>query len=316
MRTAPAVTVVIVNWNGRHLLELHLPSVLQQSFRDFELIVVDNGSTDGSQEFLRKLPDVQAIELAGNAGFGPANNAAFVRAAGSWIATVNNDITLDPNWLSCLVEEIEKDPHCFAVQGKNLQEQNPGMIDGCGLGLRACGAARRLFRNRPAESVVDAAPIFAASSGAAVYRRSMLEELGLFDPTYFAYYEDLDVGWRARLKGWHSTLMPQAVAYHKVHGTSDAFDPGLLWFLSERNRLRTFVKNLPVRAALTCPARIVLDELRYLNAIRAKAPARALLRARHVVVGELRSLWAKRMPALKRRSAREWLSWIALGAGW
>src|SRR5262249_36391027 len=152
---------------------------------------------------------VRLIELSGNLGFASPNNLAFDEAKGNLIATINNDLVLDRRWLAILVQSLNQDPACFAVQGKILQQNRPGFIDTCGLGMRPCGAARNLAHN---QNENDFSPerrmIFTTSAGAALYRHSMLKQLGYFDSSYFAYYEDLDIGWRARLKGWHSMLIP------------------------------------------------------------------------------------------------------------
>lgn len=307
------VTFVVVNWNGKHLLEQSIPSIMEQTYPSFEVIVVDNGSIDGSLEYLRGFPEVQVIELPENRGYGGPNNLAFEKARGEWIATVNNDMVLDPDWLRYLVGAIEGDPACFSVQGRNLKQGESGVIDGCGIGLRACGAARRLYHNRnDGPTAGEAIPIFAASSGAALYRKRMLAEIGYFDASYFIYYEDLDAGWRARLKGWHSKLVPQAVASHRVHATSRAGGSEFLWYLGERNRLRTLIKNLPLGAALRHPFLIGLDELRYLNLIRRNVKARTLVKARVDVVKEIVSLWRRRPADLKNRGEREWSEWLAL----
>lgn len=309
---SPAVTIVVVSWNGKHLLQECLPSIQRQTFTDFEIIVVDNGSTDGSIEFLRAFPSVQVIALPENQGFAGPNNLAFERAKGSWIATINNDLTLSPDWLQILVDALEKEPDCFAVQGRILKDAEPNLIDTCGLGIRACGAARNLGHNKPADSITTARPVFTVSAGAAVYRRSMLEQIGFFEASYFAYYEDLDAGWRARTRGWRSVLVPQAVAYHKVHGTSGSLKNDRLWYLSERNRLRTLVRNLPIGVLLRHPFRIALDELRYVDMIRKKAKFGTLLKARFSVLWKLIPLWRKRMPELKHVSSRDWEEWIRL----
>ena len=178
--------------------------------------------------------------------------------------------------------------------------------------MRPCGAARNLWHNRPEESIRERRQVFTVSAGAALYRKSMLQELGFFDDRYFAYYEDLDLGWRARQKGWHTLLVPEAIAYHKVHGTSASVPGDFLWFLSERNRLRTMVKNLPLAVLARHPARILLDELRYIDMIRKKARWRTLLRARFALLGELLSFRAKRSADAGKITARQWREWLRM----
>ena len=310
----PRVSFVIVNWNGRHLLQECLSSVLVQDYQDFEILLVDNGSNDDSVAYVReKFPQVKLIQLSENQGFAGPNNLAFQNAQGSYVATINNDLTLDPSWLGVLLAKLDSDPDCFSVQGKILRADERTTIDTCGLGMRPCGAARNLGHNK-SEIIQSpiARPIFTASAGAALYRQSMLQMLSFFDPTYFAYYEDLDLGWRARLKGWHSAFVPEARAYHKVHGTSANVPGNFLWFLSERNRIRTMVKNLPLRAFLRHPFRILLDELRYMDMIRKKAGWKTLFHARAQILKELPFLIRQRMPELQKFGSVQWEQWLKL----
>lgn len=309
------VSFVIVSWNGKHLLQDCLPSVKSQTFSDHEIFVVDNGSSDGTVEWLaREHPDVRVIALPSNLGFAEPNNIAFGKSNGRYVATINNDLTLHPEWLATLCSALEGNPKCFAAQGKILRSDEPEKIDTCGLGIRPCGAARNLAHNRNASSITSARSIFTVSAGAALYRLETLRELNYFDSQYFAYYEDLDLGWRARLKGWEAVLAPEAVAYHKVHGTSSTVDGDFLWFLSERNRLRTFVKSMPWGALFRHPFGILLDELRYIDMIRKRASWSTLLRARFAVLKELLRLLRMRPAELKQFGASQWREWLSLSA--
>lgn len=306
-----AVTFVIVNWNGRELLADCLKSIYSQSFADFEVIVVDNGSTDGTRDFLaQQYPRVRMILLDRNHGFARPNNLAFQQAQGEFIATVNNDVTLDAQWLELLHNAIRRDPTCFAAQGKIVRADHQETVDTCGLGMRPCGAARNLAHNRPASSISKEREIFTVSAGAAIYRKSMLQELQYFDERYFAYYEDLDLGWRARQKNWHALLIPEAIARHKIHGTSGQLKGDFLWFLSERNRLRTLYKNLPASVLLRHPMKLTLDELRYIDMIRKKAKWATLLKARAAVLADILSFRIRRTN--QGSGTKEWNDWLSL----
>ncbi|HSE40308.1 MAG TPA: glycosyltransferase family 2 protein [Acidobacteriota bacterium] len=308
---APFVSFVIVNWNGRHHLEQVLPSIQQQTFKDFEVFVVDNGSNDNSVSFVNEnFPNVNVIQLKTNEGFAEPNNIAFRAAKGKWIATVNNDMVLDERWLENLLKGIEVFPNCFSAQGTILRSDDRITVDSCGLGIRACGAARNLFHNRKVADIsASVRPIFSASAGAAIFNRELLMSLGAFDQTYFAYYEDLDTGWRARINGYESFWVPHAVAYHKVHGTSTKLTSHSLWFLSERNRLRTVAKNLPLKSF---SGKFILDELRYVDMIRHKAGWGTLFKARWTFMKEFRSLIKQRPAQLKNISKEEWQKWLQL----
>lgn len=290
-----------------------MDSIRKQSFRSFEIIVVDNGSTDDSAEYLSAQDDVRVLWLERNQGFGAPNNRAVDCARGELIATVNNDMVLDAAWLDHLVCSLRGDSRCFSAQGCNLLLGDPGRIDGCGLGIRPCGASRRLLNKRPADSVgIAPREIFAASAGAALYRRSVFRELGEFDESYFVYYEDFDLGWRARKRGWRSVLVPQAIAYHEGHASGEAIKSHGRWYLGERNRLRTWIKNVPVSALLRHPLKILLDDLRTGDMIRRQAGLATLARARARVLVEAPRLLRWRWREPRGASARAWEEWLSL----
>ncbi len=314
MPANPLVSFVIVSWNGRHHLEECLPSIQQQTFNNFEILVVDNGSKDDSVAFVKEnFPAVNLIQLEKNEGFAGPNNIAFQAARGKWIATVNNDMILDKNWLENLLKGIENHPHCFSAQGTILRSDDKTKVDSCGLGIRPCGAARNLYHNRSVESISNQVrQIFAASAGAAIFNKELLMSNGAFDKTYFAYYEDLDTGWKARINGSESFWVPNSVAYHKVHGTSTKLPSDALWFLSERNRLRTFIKNIPFQTLLKKSVSVTLDELRYVDMIRQKAGWGVLMKARWELLKELPSLIRQRPAALKNIRKEDWDQWLEM----
>jgi GT2 family glycosyltransferase len=217
---------------------------------------------------------------------------------------------LDERWLENLLAATEMHPHCLSAQGTILRSDDRATVDSCGLGIRACGAARNLFHNRNVAEITNSVrPIFTASAGAAIFNKDLLLKFGGFDPTYFAYYEDLDTGWKARINGLESFWAPQAIAYHKVHGTSTKLSSDALWFLSERNRLRTVVKNFPFR---NLGASVVLDELRYVDMIRSKAGWGVLMKARWQFMKEFFSLIKQRPTALKKIKKDEWKKWLEM----
>jgi GT2 family glycosyltransferase len=314
MPANPLVSFVIVNWNGRHHLQECLPSIQQQTAKDFEIILVDNGSNDDSVAFVKEnYPAVNVIQLEKNKGFAEPNNLAFQTARGKWIATVNNDMILDEKWLENLLKATVNHPDCFSVQSTILRSDDKTTVDSCGLGIRPCGAARNLYHSRKVESISDhIRPIFAASAGAAIFNREQLLSIGAFDKTYFAYYEDLDTGWKARINGWESFWVPGAVAYHKVHGTSTKLPSDALWFLSERNRLRTVAKNIPFQTLLRKGPSVILDELRYVDMIRKKTGWGVLLKARWKCFLQLPSLIRQRPAALKKMKTDDWQKWLEM----
>ena len=248
------VSIIIVNWNGlRHLPEC-LESLESQSFRDFETIVVDNGSQDGSLEYLRSRPEVVLVPLPENAGFAAGNNAGLPLARGEYVVTLNNDTRAEPDWLERLVQVADRHPEAGMVASRICAYHDPELIDSLGMAICRDGMSRGDFRGRRFSELglPPVREILFPSACVALYRRAMLDEIGFFDPDFFAYCEDTDLGLRGRLAGWGAVLARDAVVYHKYSMTSGAFTPFKL-YLVERNHYFAAVKNLPMPLLLLLP---------------------------------------------------------------
>lgn len=267
------VSVVIVNWNGCHHLAECLDSLAAQSFRDFEVILVDNGSADGSVSFVReRYPWVKLFTLERNTGFAAGNNAGLAHATGEYIVTLNNDTAADPAWLASLVEVADENPAAGMVGCRICTYDNPDIIDSLGMGICSDGMSRGMHRLRSWSSLQmnPVEEIFFPSACAALYRRAMLDEIGFFDEDFFAYCEDTDLGLRGRLAGWGALLATAAVVRHKYSMTGGTFSP-LKVYLVERNHYWAAVKTFPLKALLQVP---LATPLRFL------AQARAVLTGR------------------------------------
>ncbi len=251
----PLVSVVIVNWNGKHLLGECLDSLAAQQARDVEIIVVDNGSQDGSAEYVQeRYPRVNLVRLPENLGFAGGNNAGIRIANGRYIALLNNDTKADPAWLSSLLDAAGSSPQSVGMwASKILSYDNPETFDNVGLLLYPDGLGRgkgRLERDRGQYDTPGEA--FFPSGCAGMYRKEMLDEIGLFDEEFFAYADDVDIGLRARLAGWECRYVPAAVVYHKYSSSSSAYSP-FKAFLVERNRIWVLLKYFPVELILLSP---------------------------------------------------------------
>ena len=244
--SSPQVSVVILNWNGRPFLEPCLRSLQAQTFADWEAILVDNGSTDGSVEMLRERFDwVRLIVNPRNLGFAAANNQAIRASTAPYIATLNNDTRPEPDWLASLVKTMASHPDVGACASKMLFADRLGMINSAGIAIDRAGIAwDRLGGEADRPGEVELQEVFGACAGAALYRRAMLDEVGLFDEDFFAYMEDVDLAWRARSAGWRALYVPAARVVHHHSGTSiegSAFKSRLLG----RNKLWLLTKNYP-----------------------------------------------------------------------
>ncbi|KAF0218728.1 MAG: glycosyl transferase family [Geobacteraceae bacterium] len=249
------VSIIIVNWDGRCHLETCLDSLEAQTFRDFEVIVVDNGSTDGSVPFVReRYPWVHLVELPKNTGFATGNNIGLTHAAGEYIVVLNNDTKADAEWLARLVGVADAYPRAGMVGSRICSFEDPDVIDSLGHGVCRDGMSRGRFRLRRYSTLKmnEVEEIFFPSACVALYRRAMLNDIGFFDDDFFAYAEDTDLGLRGRLAGWDAVLATKAVVYHKYSGTGGVFSPFKL-YLVERNHYWAALKNFPLHVLLLVP---------------------------------------------------------------
>ncbi len=252
----PLVSVVIVNWNGLRFLEDCLSSLFKQSYQAFEVIMIDNGSTDGSVEFIRSnFPRTVIIENKENLGFAAANNQGIRAARGKYIATLNNDTKLDNNWLSSLVNLAESSESCVGMWApKILSMKEPTKIDSVGgLLIYKDGIARGRGREKEDKGQFDKVEeILFPSACSALYRKDMLDEVGYFDEDFFAYCEDTDLGLRGRLAGWKALSAPNAIVYHHYSGSTGRYSE-MKAFLVERNHLWLVLKIFPLSMWVLIP---------------------------------------------------------------
>ncbi len=252
----PLATIVIPNLNGALHLARLLPCLAQQSARDFELLLVDNGSADDSVARVQAFGarwgiETNVIRNATNLGFAKPCNQGMRAARGEWIALLNNDTQPEPQWLEALltVAEMADGPSqgIGMVGSKMLMARQPDTIDSAGIALDRAGIAwdwRGGERDDPAER--DSVEIFGPCGGAALYHRTLVQQLDGFDEDFFAYHEDVDFAWRARLLGWRCLLAPRARVLH-VHSATLGDASPRKRFLLARNKVWTLLKNYPAR---------------------------------------------------------------------
>ena len=248
----PRVSVVIPNLNGRNLLGDCLTSLEKQTFRDFEVILVDNGSDDRSVDFVKDNYHwiEKIIENPGNIGFAGASNQGISASAGEYIALLNNDTEAHPRWLEELVRVAGQNPEAGMFATKTLFFDNRDVIDTAGHLIYPDGLNRGRGRLEVDRGQYDnSLDVFFPSGCAALYRKSMLDEIGLFDEYHFAYGDDTDIGIRGRLAGWKCIFVPQAIVYHHYSMTTGTYSPGKV-FLVERNRIFIVWKYFPLKRVL------------------------------------------------------------------
>lgn len=242
------VSVVIPNWNGLKWLGPCLQSLRLQDFKDFKAIVVDNGSVDGSVAFMREqFPEVQIVELPVNVGFAAGMNAGIRVAKGSYIAALNNDTEADPQWLSSMVKVMNGQPQFSVFACKIMDFSRRDIFDSLGDGYSRSGLSFKLAaRCKDDGSFVEPFEVFGACAAACIYRKSMLDEIGLYDEDFFAYMEDVDLCIRARLAGYRCLAIPDAIVYHVGSATNGGSASAFSVRLTTRNLFAVILKNLPL----------------------------------------------------------------------
>lgn len=298
----PQVSIIILNWNGKPLLKDCLDSLRNQGFRDFEAVVVDNGSSDGSAAYLREAyPWVRLVALQENTGFAGGNNRAFAECSGRFIVTLNNDTKLEPDFLAAMVAAAEADPCIGMVAAKMLNFYQPGRIDSVGVRVTASGMGQNIGVGEQDRGQYDAPlDVFGPCAGAALYRREMLEQVGFFDPAFFAYYEDLDLAWRGRLAGWRAVTAPNAVVYHVHSATSGKMSPFTVYQV-QRNKWFVLLKDWPAALLLKYSPLIFLFDLAGFLLAMLRGRGGAAVRARLSVLRELPRLLSERRQVQKGR---------------
>ena len=311
------IAVVIVNWNGSGCLPECLRSVAGQERRPDRVIVVDNGSADGSlDQALRHFPFVEPIRLGTNAGFAAANNVAL-RACSDcdWVALLNPDAFPAPSWLAVLAAAAERNPGYAAFASQLRSATHSDLLDGCGDVYHVSGLTWRAGHGMALPPPEGPRAVFSACAAAALYRRDALVDIGGFDEKYFCYVEDVDAGFRLRLRGHRCLYVPDAVALH-VGSASSGRRSEFSIYHGHRNLVWTFFKDMPATLlAVYLPQHLLLNVLSVLW-FSARGQARAILRAKWDALRGLPEVLRQRRAVQRERriGARDLRS--AMARGW
>ncbi len=248
---ASQATVVVLNWNGRDYLRECLRSLFAQTYPDTKVLVVDNASPDESWRIVQEeFPEAALLRMSENLHFARGMNAGFARALedpnAAFVLALNNDVRVDPEWVASLVAAADA-PRVGMVASKMLFMDRPTVLNSTGLSPAPDGGGMDRDWNEPDDGRADSqTDVFGPSGGAALYRRELLENVGLYDGDFVAYGEDLDHAWRARLVGWTARFAPRAVVYHK-YSASIGVRNAWKTYMCERNRIWTLIQNYPWR---------------------------------------------------------------------
>ena len=246
MKADSQVSIVIPNYNGMAFMEACLTSVLADA-PEAELIVVDNASKDGSLEYTREhFPEVCILTMDQNYGFARAVNEGIKAATRPYVILLNNDTEVEPGFTDALAEALQDDEKVFSAQAKLIQLHHPEKLDDAGNFYCALGWAFARGKDCSSTYYEEQDRVFAACAGAAIYRKAIFEEIGYFDEAHFAYLEDIDIGWRARIYGYQNLYAPQAKVLHAGSGTSGSRYNEFKVTLSSRNNIWIIYKNMPL----------------------------------------------------------------------
>src|SRR5258708_8046612 len=259
------LSVVVVNWNSRDDVHACLESLRAQTHPELEVIVVDNGLVDGWGDLGgAEFPEFTLLQQTENLGFAEACNRGIDASHGEWVAMLNNDAVAEPAWAKALATAASTATRdCGMLQSLLLYQGRTGVINSTGIELTYAGGGRDRDGNKHCDAVAPERNVFCPTAGAAAYRREMLDVIklptGYFDRSHFMYYEDLDLGWRARLAGYSAAYVPASVVHHKWHGSSSRHGRAWLEVISCINRQRTLLKNASGQFILRTTPRTALE---------------------------------------------------------
>lgn len=296
------VSVIVVNWNGRELLKECLSSLTHQNVPDLEIILVDNGSEDGSVTFVEQnFPEVRIVPLKENRGFCGGNNAGLDVSTGEYIALLNNDALPEPDWLNALLDAIKGDRKTGICASRMIIAGTP-FLDGAGDVYTTCGIPLKRGHGERDKAYLNRDVVFGASAGAALYRRTMIEQIGFFDDDFFIVNEDTDLNFRALLQGWKCLYVPEAVVHHKVSKTRKKSSHSLVYY-KVRNTDYVLIKNMPTLLFLRYVHHIILGQAAsFIRFVLIQKQGKAFFKAKFDVIRNIPKLLKKRNEIQRRRS--------------
>lgn len=264
------VTVVIPNYNGIKYLDDCLKALYSCGDEcKFHTIVIDNGSTDGSEKFLEKWPEVEGIMLSENTGFCHAVNLGIEKSTTDFVILLNNDTKVLPGFVSKLYEAISRDDKIFSVSAAMLMWDKPELLDDAGDRLNVLGWAYARGKGKPKADYNEATEVLAACGGAAIYRKSILETIGCFDENHFAYLEDIDLGYRARIYGYKNMYEPKACVLHFGSASSGSRYNPWKTKMAAANNIYVIYKNMPfLQLLLNLPFLLLGYIIKYIFFVR------------------------------------------------
>lgn len=246
MPKASEVTVIIPNYNGKQLLENCIETLEKQTCPDFKLLVIDNGSTDGSVDVTSDVLDLEMIALKENTGFCGAVNIGIEHTKTPYFILLNNDTEAEPEFVEALLEGISKSERIFSCGAMMIDYHNRELIDNAGDYYTTLGWAVARAKGKKVTDYDKTRKVFSCCGGAAIYRTDVVRKIGPFDEKHFAYLEDVDMGYRARIYGYENYYIPQSRVFHVGSATTGTRYNEKKVFLAARNSVYLLYKNMPL----------------------------------------------------------------------
>jgi GT2 family glycosyltransferase len=297
----PSVSIVIVTWNGRHHLGECLRGVAALEGVSAETIVVDNGSTDGTAEYVRaEFPSVRLVVLPENRGFAGGNNVGVREACGRYVALLNNDTVVDPGWLRSLVGGLDEAAGIALVTSRIVYMHDPSIIDSAGDGLLRWGGAFKRHHGAAVGAATHSVEVFSVCGAACLMPKAVFDELGGFDEDFFASHEDVDLSYRARLLGYRCRYVAEAVVRHHGSATLGRVSRFAV-FHGQRNLEWMYLKNTPAMLLVrTLPGHFLYDAAAAIHFARLGLLG-TFIRAKIAALAGLPRLWSKRAAVQRTR---------------
>lgn len=261
----PLISILILNWNGAEIILECIKSVQNCNYKNLEILVVDNASTDGSLELLNSISGINIIRNTSNLGYAKGNNSGLLLCNGKYIATLNNDIIVEPDWLDKPIETLESDESIGIISCRQMNSFKPGIIDTLYsyptefLLLGRFGNEKVYDKDDPMHSREGFT--LGANGASAIYRKKLIDELGGFEESFFAYHEECDLHMRAFYAGWKCKYIPDAVVHHKGSHSFNKVKK-TFYYYHERNRIWFIYRNFPISIILKHLPWILIREIR------------------------------------------------------
>jgi GT2 family glycosyltransferase len=304
------ISVVIPNFNGKQYLDRCLSALIMQTYRDFEVIVVDNCSTDRSTEYLSEnFPWAKIIRNKENLGFAGGTNVGIKEAKGDYILTLNNDTWIGKNFVANILEPMSE--KCVGMCASKMLFPDD-RINSAGICISRSGAAWDRGMFEPDKGQYDQCEeVFGPCAGAALYRKAMLMEIGLFDEDFFLYMEDVDLAFRGRLAGWKCIYVPKAVAYHH-HGGTAGVGSDLSVYYGNRNIIWYVIKNFPTGILFTSLPFILARNIAVIPHYILRGQSRVILKSKLDALSGIPKMLSKRQRILRRASSKDTCRFIKI----